>query len=1840
MSALPKKESKSPGLGARTTSDVEEAGSNAVMAVALTLYHLEQYEEAMWNFSRLLDINSSDASIWNYRGFCYSYQNKHEEAVSDFSRAIELEENTAKYWFDRGICYAQQERFQEALSDFTTAIAGGKSSLTPCESRSDFWSNRGRCLMKLKRYTEAISDLSKGIEVDATSCWVWSNRADCFFEMEKFDLASRDYETAMRLRRSEPLFVYKFGLCMKGLGKHDSYHFSDAIRIGIKLPDCWFQRGECFMKKNQFRTALNDYKKATEMDPSNSMYWLKYADCLKELRRYPQALKAYNEAVKLNNETNFQYIYSRSQCYLISKQHKEAVEDLTKVIEMSIESDKQKYHFERGMCYKEMERYEEAVEDLTKAIEVKVDPEYHFNRGVCYNEAKKYEEAVEDFTKAIDLNDKISKYWYNRSVTYEKLEKYEEAVSDLTKGIELDGVSKKEDGDAKEDGGSKEEKCISDWSRRGRCLIKLQRYEEALSDLTKGIEHEQNNSITFSSRGDCYFELEKYEEAEKDYKKAIKLGMEEPSVHYKLGLCVVQASGPALARRHFFRAIELGLNVADCHARLGDIYVEEGLVEKASEQYKAARELDPSNLDYWTKSADSLIKCEHYEEALMAVSEAIRLDGTSPKLYFNRSFIYECLTRHVHVNEDQKPTTTSCDVGEETEKIKESGRKHKKTRRRQNEQERESEREKDGQLTFEYSFTVEELDEKFLVDITRAIELKDNDPTYFHKRGMYYIKKERYEEAIEDLTVAIDLSPSNSGYRTERASCFSLVGKMEESISDCDVVIADTSGSKPKRNKMLCSIRRASCLLQLERYEEALEGFIHTKKAFVLRRDKDYITCFSGSGMCCLKLGKFEDAVQYFTVAIKLNGHIADLYYNRGVSYKEMKEYEKAVKDMMKAVELEPEEKKYDVCRLECLKALEEEKEKSDMKDIDGREQDRDESSRPSIPPSEIESEADRKVEEEKSEEVKEKEDISKEEGLFQTASLFSTTSNAFESSTPFTSQSVSSFGALSSSPFANSSPFSSSSPFVSDPSTTIPVSEVRESGNEDEERESTEDTKEVVSNTFEFSAPFMQPPPSSGAFSSSPFFTSSPSAARSTSVLSFSEVSESGSEYEEGESEYEEDEIEEERSEVVPDVFESSAPFVQPVSFGAFSPSPFSSSSPFVPDSSSTTKVSERPTPPLFSNQGTFGGGFDISGSTFSPSLSSSFASLQVSPSAFSTNDGGLGGGLDASKNPTFTSSSFSSPSFPPLEEATSLTVSGETRVSDLKESGKEGTASVFTGSFEAPSSFPSSMSPFQPPPTPASRYSKLLPRVDPVEEWERTILDDNSLSLREACLKISSRQTSCERMRAWLEIDIEDVETENVNTCGKEPLDVLHALSSMLSQGYDVTPIECKMLSMIDGVGEACLRIGGQQTNMDRARAWLRAGANSKADGASKCGRLEAALMYFYENHLRYRRCEVSYLINQVNEDILDQLYHPMTAIKPMEHMFRQSFIPITLLCGSLKKNKQTSLYRSFFSSKMREVRLLPIIARYLYKGANWKGEREEIHFDPSACHTYGDMELYDSDSVAFHLFRSVSPRFPDWESHYPVTNIQTQSHFVRFLSPLLSHYHHVTTLNIYNDDNPTLLDLSLFSTFRTNNLVDIKISNCMVNSLSPLSQCTLYSLTSLKLENVSGLKTLGGLTNNITKGLYGLNLDGCRDLVDISALNDCDLTSLKYLYFSGAPSLSDISCLQGLNVPSLKSVMFKHTGISDISVLSTWKCSLRCLDLSHTPLVDISPLNLLTFCQEGACELNITGALISDFFPLWKLPVSTKTKIVVSRTQRDAIKAENNEELPSLLRTHVRD
>ena len=81
-----------------------------------------QYDLALSEFNKALDIAPTSSETYNNRGITYSKKGQYDLAIVDFTKSLDINPNASKVLYNRGITYAIRGQFDLALLDLNRSL--------------------------------------------------------------------------------------------------------------------------------------------------------------------------------------------------------------------------------------------------------------------------------------------------------------------------------------------------------------------------------------------------------------------------------------------------------------------------------------------------------------------------------------------------------------------------------------------------------------------------------------------------------------------------------------------------------------------------------------------------------------------------------------------------------------------------------------------------------------------------------------------------------------------------------------------------------------------------------------------------------------------------------------------------------------------------------------------------------------------------------------------------------------------------------------------------------------------------------------------------------------------------------------------------------------------------------------------------------------------------------------------------------------------------------------------------------------------------------------------------------------------------------------------------------------------------------------------------------------------------------------------------------------------------------------------------------------------------------------------------------------------------------------
>jgi tetratricopeptide (TPR) repeat protein len=164
---------------------------------AIAFCDIEEYDKAIKDFDRAIDINSDDASLFYLRGSCYysrydEDEDYDEQAIMDFTAAIEIDKNFIDAYLMRAKIYEEQGEYNSAIEDHSSVI-----NIKP--DNCDYYNERGRVYALNKELEKALGDFNKTLKIDSKNTTALFYRGRVFAHMKKYKDAEKDLNKAIEI---------------------------------------------------------------------------------------------------------------------------------------------------------------------------------------------------------------------------------------------------------------------------------------------------------------------------------------------------------------------------------------------------------------------------------------------------------------------------------------------------------------------------------------------------------------------------------------------------------------------------------------------------------------------------------------------------------------------------------------------------------------------------------------------------------------------------------------------------------------------------------------------------------------------------------------------------------------------------------------------------------------------------------------------------------------------------------------------------------------------------------------------------------------------------------------------------------------------------------------------------------------------------------------------------------------------------------------------------------------------------------------------------------------------------------------------------------------------------------------------------------------------------------------------------------------------------------------------------------------------------------------------------------------------------------------------------------
>ncbi len=585
-----------PGFEKRIDEKEIKMDEHEYFTRAFEKHKLEDFQGAINDNSKAIEINPSFAEAFFNRAECKREIEDDSGAIDDFTKAIEINPRMSQAYNNRGFVKAKLGDFKGAIDDFTKTI-----EINPRNQNA--YLNRGIEKDKLEDFQGAIDDYSKAIEINQNFDKAFFNRAVSKRKIEDYSGAIDDYTKALEIYPRDQNAYNNRGTEKNKLkdfkGAIDDY--SKAIKIDPNFATAFFNRAVSKKKIEDFQGAIDDYKKVIEINPKDQLANQKLKE-IEEYLRQKASSKSINDNKKATGinpkDAEAEAYYNLGIAKFRLEDFQGAIDNYTKAIE--INPTKALIYLSRGKAKFDSGDLEGSFDDVFKAKELGSEDAIQLLKKI-----RKEIELIK--TKAIENDPSNSEAYYTRANSKLHSEDVEGAIEDLNKAIEINPSYK----DA--------------YNFRGLIKSQLKDFSEAIDDYSKAIEINSKDEDAYKNRATSKCYLKDYEGAIADYKKAIEINPRDAESYHNLGLAKINLEDFEGAIYNLKKAIEINPIQAESYLFLGNARVQSEDFATAMDDYTKAIEINPSYTDAYFYRGITKLKFEDFEGAIADVKKAQEL---------------------------------------------------------------------------------------------------------------------------------------------------------------------------------------------------------------------------------------------------------------------------------------------------------------------------------------------------------------------------------------------------------------------------------------------------------------------------------------------------------------------------------------------------------------------------------------------------------------------------------------------------------------------------------------------------------------------------------------------------------------------------------------------------------------------------------------------------------------------------------------------------------------------------------------------------------------------------------------------------------------------------------------------------------------------------------------------------------------------------------------------------------------------------------------------------------------------------------------------------------------
>jgi tetratricopeptide (TPR) repeat protein len=258
----------------------------------------------------------AEAKAYSIQGDFFMRQGKTEDALSSFKKALEFDQNQFPIWNQVLLMEYEKEDFDALYKD-------SKSCLSFFPTVPTVYLLFGMSANHLDKHLEAVETLEAGKELvvndNAVESEFYGQLGEAYFGVQNISKGKENYELALKIdNKSAALknnYAYRLAIAKSDLER--ALELINAALLGSsENPNFHDTKGYILFQQEKYNDALPSFEKATQLEPSSSVFVEHLGDCYFKVGNTTKAVEYWNQAKALGSRNkNIEKKIEKKQYY-------------------------------------------------------------------------------------------------------------------------------------------------------------------------------------------------------------------------------------------------------------------------------------------------------------------------------------------------------------------------------------------------------------------------------------------------------------------------------------------------------------------------------------------------------------------------------------------------------------------------------------------------------------------------------------------------------------------------------------------------------------------------------------------------------------------------------------------------------------------------------------------------------------------------------------------------------------------------------------------------------------------------------------------------------------------------------------------------------------------------------------------------------------------------------------------------------------------------------------------------------------------------------------------------------------------------------------------------------------------------------------------------------------------------------------------------------------------------------------------------------------------------------------------------------------------------------------